>query len=74
MIAKIVIQIERLDGNRITYIEKSDTFYEKTIIERKHKCRIKETIYGGLFTYYDDEMDFGNSFIAGSKIIIDTRL
>jgi len=73
MITPIVIQTQRPCGLKVTYIEKEHNFYEKTIRERQHKCRIKEVIYGGCFGYYAEGMDFTNAINAGSKIVIDNR-
>ena len=73
MIAQIVIKVKSNIGVEVTYIEKSDSFYNKEVRKLQHKCRIKEVIYGGVFNYYDDMMDFTNSINAGGIIIIDNR-
>lgn len=73
MITPVMIQIEKENGYKVTYIKKADSFYEKTIRERQHKCKIKEVIYGDCFNYYDEGMCFKNSLLSGSKIVIDNR-
>jgi len=57
----------------VTYIKKTDSFYRKTIRELQHKCRIKEVIYGGVYGYYAEGMNFTKSLEAGSVITIDNR-
>jgi len=69
----IVIQIERKDGTKVSYLKKTERYHKSEIRDRQHKCRIKETIYGGVFGYYCEGMDFTLSLSVGSKITIDNR-
>lgn len=71
MITKIIIQTQRPNGLKVTYLENLDK--HKSIRDLQHKCRIKEVIYGGVFVYYSDGMDFTNAINAGSIITIDNR-
>ncbi len=74
MITKIVVKIKNgVNGVEVNYLEKTDSFYRNTIREKQHKCRIKEVIYGGVFSYYSDTMDFTYSLECGGKILIDNR-
>lgn len=73
MISPIVIQIKKPSGLLITYIKKESSFYSKTLRERQHKCRIKEMIYGGVYSYYAEGMNFTKSIEAGGEITIDNR-
>lgn len=45
----------------------------KTLHQLNHKNRIKQIIYGEIFTYYHDEMDFTHALNNGCKIILDER-
>ena len=61
---KIIISIDSKFGI-VNYIKpnmKTDNH------KRLHKLRIKQILFGGIYTYYHPEMDFSNS-----KIITDNR-
>ncbi len=73
MIATIVIQIEKPSGLKVTYINRGETFYRKTLAQVQHKCKVKEVIYGGAYTYFDEGMDFTFSLDSGSVITVDNR-
>lgn len=74
MITPIVIKIHNTKRDVVvTYIKKDNSFYKKEIRDRQHKLRIKEVIYGGVFNYYNESMDFTYSIQEGGKILIDNR-
>ena len=74
MISKVIVKIKNgVNGVESHYLEKSGAFYRNTIREKQHKCRIKEVIYGGVFSYYSDTMDFTYSLSVGGKFLIDNR-
>lgn len=73
MITHIVIKIKNKNGILVNYLEPGDYLHANEIRKIQHKCRIKEVIYGEVFTYYDIDMDFSNSLKSGSEIIIDNR-
>ncbi len=61
---KIVIQV-RNKSNLVNYILPKKN---KNNFELRHRTKFKELIYGGVFTYYHNEMNFNNS-----NITIDNR-
>ena len=74
MISKVIVKIKNgVNGVETNYLEKTKSFYKNDIRQKQHKCRIKEVIYGGVFTYYSDTMNFTNSIEAGGKFLIDNR-
>jgi len=74
MITKIIVKIKNgVNGVETNYLEKTGTFYRNDIRQKQHKCRIKEVIYGDVFTYYNDTMDFTYSLEVGGEILIDNR-
>ena len=74
MITKIIVKIKNgVNGVEVNYLEKTKSFYRNEHRQKQHKCRIKEVIYGGVFTYYSDTMDFTYSLSNGGKFLIDNR-
>lgn len=60
-------------GVKLTYLFLTEKDKKKTNFELLHRTRIKQILFGGIFTYYHPEMDFINTESDGSKIIIDNR-
>lgn len=70
MITPIIVQLQRIDGTKVNYLKKKDN---NDVSKMLHKCRLKEVIYGGVFAYYADGMNFQHALDARSKITIDER-
>jgi len=62
---KIIIQVLSSKGIIVNYILPKPN---KNNFELRHRTKFKELIYGGIFTYYCNEMDFSKS-----NIITDNR-
>lgn len=60
-----VIQVKSNKGILVTYIKPKPN---KNGFELRHRTKFKELIFGGIFTYYCNEMDFSKS-----NIITDNR-
>jgi hypothetical protein len=61
----IIIQVLN-KGVLVNYIRPKEN---KTVFELRHRTKFKELIYGGVFTYYCEDMNFSKSTIT-----IDNRL
>lgn len=61
----LVIQVLSVKGVKVNYLSYDST---RQTHELHHRARVKQAIYGGVFTYYNSEMDFGRS-----DILIDNR-
>lgn len=70
MITPIIVQLTRKDGTKVNYLKKSSN---NDVCKMLHKCRIKEVIYGGVFAYYADGMNFNHALSVGSILTIDNR-
>ena len=55
---EIVVQLLSKKGVLVTYIKPKPN---KNGFELRHRTKFKELIYGGIFTYYNEEMDFSKS-------------
>lgn len=62
----LVIQVKSLKGINVNYIKTKN--HHNDGFKLRHRTKFKELIYGGIFTYYNVEMDFSNS-----TILIDNR-
>lgn len=60
-------------GIRLTYLFKKENDKYKNNFFLHHRTQLKQVLFGGIFTYYNPEMDFTNALNTGSKIIIDNR-
>lgn len=74
MIIPIVVQLQREDGTKVSYLKKTERYHKSELREKQHKCRIKEVIYGGVFGYYCEGMDFTLALESGRIMTIDNRM
>lgn len=56
-------------GIKLTYLFRTEKDKGKTNFELQHRTRVKQILFGGIFTYYHEEMDFTNA-IKDDKILI----
>lgn len=68
----IIIKIISPKGVIINYLSCEED-KRKSLFEYQHKARIKQILFGEVFTYYHPEMDFTNALNAGFKILTDKR-
>lgn len=68
----VIIEIVSAKGIIVNYL-----FYKedkrKSLFDYQHKARIKQIIFGEVFTYYHKEMDFTHALNSGCKILTDNR-
>lgn len=66
-----IIKYETSSGRIINYmfIKPHEKFQNNAILG--HKKRVKEVLFGEIFTYYDEEMNFDH--VPINKILIDNR-
>ena len=70
---KLVISIVSSKGIKTNYIFLSEKDKKKTLFELQHKMRVKQILFGEVFTYYNEEMDFTFALNNGCKILTDKR-
>lgn len=69
-----VITLINKVGKKTTYLWLSSSDNNKNNFQLQHKLRIKQIIYGHIFTYYHPQMDFTFCLNNGCKIITDNRI
>lgn len=64
---KLVVQVDSRFGP-VNYMKMPDDFKSEHLYKLQHKSRVKQILFGQIFTYFHNDMDFSKS-----KIIIDNR-